>query len=1502
MSGPSRLINLMFVLMMVLSLLAPAKAGAVEEDAPPIYSRDVEDLHLGVGSGLLGGGVSAIGQLPEPLPTDCDGVAPPGGSAPACCVYGYVYYDGVPVTGASVRIESNYGALDVTTEDGSDGSEPHYGADLSSSPLLVSPGDSITITATYYGSSESVAYQAAPGGQQVDMAIVVNRVPLFGDGSDGDLVVSGTYYTDDVRAALSGNASAGQKVLNLTSVSGFSVGDEVLVIQMQGTGAGIYELGIIVSVETDSLLLQQDLQNNYFIGGTSKAQILRVSNYQNVTVQGGGVLTAHAWDGDTGGIVAIACSGKVAIQDGGMIDVGGKGFRGGTGSSGEPDCRGVQGEGQIGPGGAISLNPNGAGGGGGGFSDDNHTAGGGGGAYGSNGGRGGGFSDANGLGGLAWGQADMAICGFGGGGGSGSQSHGGQGTAGGAGGGLAILAAKEIEIDGTAAIDARGDGGIDNTIPGYSSAGGGGGGGGIRITSRRIDLDTLSCVATGGSGGIGDEHSGGDGGNGRIRIEYSDVLTGTTSPAASTEQRALHTGPIVTIQTIYPSPAAQGEDTITFRGSAVDNDEDGASITQYVWRSNLDGVLSTQDAFTLPAVDLSAGTHTIYLKARDDEGEWSAEIARILNISGAQGSAPEASFAVDPSSGDTTTVFNLDASGCHDNEDAVGALEVRWDWEDDGAYDTGWSTTKTITHTYTVADNYTIRLEVRDTDGMADTATGQVTVNPAGSSPPTASISFIYPNPAVQGQDTIYFNGSGQDTDQGGAYITAYTWNSSSDGQLSTQEDFTVQASELSAGAHTIAFKVQDDEGEWSQDVTRTLTVQAVQVDVRTLILVNRQMLEDLYSVAEADQVMDKLNALAAHDSVKGLVVQLENDAAVATAYAAWGADLTSTAKANDVTGAIKALLGAQWAGHPDLEYLVIVGDDRVIPFRRVLDQTRHPESKYKDVSCSSVTGAALCDDMSLTDDYYADAAPTVPDSDGWDGHALYIPDLGTGRLIETPAEIIGQIDTFLAGDGVTVAESVVTGYDFLQDAAQAVCSVLNGDGVASDCTLIGESWTAGQAIDRVLNTYHHLVSFNGHANHSTFGTPSGYVSSNDIVDAATNHSRALFYTVGCHSGLNVPPTNPYQPLDVAQALVQHQANYVANTGFGWGYRTSIGLSEQLMLDFTERLVFGQSATVGQALAAAKQEYYLEEGDFDFYDEKIMIESALYGLPMYRYTTPATAVMGKGIEDDDQGDGVIKEEQMTLLGDGLTVNSISYQFPALLAESTDDGRYYTFGGAAHAGDGEPIQPKYVADLSFPQTEGHGIVFKGGLYADILSFNPVVDRAITETATLAEPTFSAPGWYPPLVHRFNRLERGDKLVTLLGQYNTQDQTERMYDQLTFDVYYHTSSDDWTAPKITGMSSELVGGEATISVQASDGSGIEAVVIAYTNGAGAWESVSLTEDGERWTGSFAAGAGTEFFVQVVDRAGNVVVNENNGRYFKPGEGSQSAIYLPLVLTTP
>ena len=90
--------------------------------------------------------------------------------------------------------------------------------------------------------------------------------------------------------------------------------------------------------------------------------------------------------------------------------------------------------------------------------------------------------------------------------------------------------------------------------------------------------------------------------------------------------------------------------------------------------------------------------------------------------------APTAVFTVNPTTGTQSTVFNFDASGSNDPEDPASALEVRWDWQDHGTYDTNWSTTKMATHTFTTFGLNTIRLQVRDTNGLTNDKIQQVTV------------------------------------------------------------------------------------------------------------------------------------------------------------------------------------------------------------------------------------------------------------------------------------------------------------------------------------------------------------------------------------------------------------------------------------------------------------------------------------------------------------------------------------------------------------------------------------------------------------------------------------------------------------------------------------------------------------------------------------------------------------------------------------------------------
>ena len=64
-------------------------------------------------------------------------------------------------------------------------------------------------------------------------------------------------------------------------------------------------------------------------------------------------------------------------------------------------------------------------------------------------------------------------------------------------------------------------------------------------------------------------------------------------------------------------------------------------------------------------------------------------------------------------------------------------LEVRWDFENDGIWDTDWSIDKFENHQYENENNYTVKLDVRDTGGLTDNTTKNVFVlnNTGGGEP-----------------------------------------------------------------------------------------------------------------------------------------------------------------------------------------------------------------------------------------------------------------------------------------------------------------------------------------------------------------------------------------------------------------------------------------------------------------------------------------------------------------------------------------------------------------------------------------------------------------------------------------------------------------------------------------------------------------------------------------------------------------------------------------------
>lgn len=121
---------------------------------------------------------------------------------------------------------------------------------------------------------------------------------------------------------------------------------------------------------------------------------------------------------------------------------------------------------------------------------------------------------------------------------------------------------------------------------------------------------------------------------------------------------------------------------------------------------------------------------------------------------------PVAHFTVSPTAGNVSVIFEVNASQSSDVEDGASQLRARWDWEDDGNWDTTWSYSKMAQHQYATSGNFTIRLEVVDTGGLTDSITLQIEL---ANLAPICTIDHPAPNEKVSG--TLVISGRASDAD-----------------------------------------------------------------------------------------------------------------------------------------------------------------------------------------------------------------------------------------------------------------------------------------------------------------------------------------------------------------------------------------------------------------------------------------------------------------------------------------------------------------------------------------------------------------------------------------------------------------------------------------------------------------------------------------------------------------------------------------------------------------
>jgi uncharacterized repeat protein (TIGR01451 family) len=442
------------------------------------------------------------------------------------------------------------------------------------------PGGTITGTVnTYYPGTASVA----AGGKSITVGaasgagtgIAIGNLLLIIQMQDAGIKVSNTvtYGNGSTGAGFNALNSAGDYEF-VTATSAVTTAGGTLTVSGAGTGGGVvFPYNSAAASGTK---------------GASTFQVILIPQYTTATLAATG-LTAPAWNGSTGGVLALDASSTLNLN-GATVSMDGLGFRGGAGlqlnggvtggtntdflftaptAYTTPPVNGLdaaKGEGVAGtprwvesngavlgtgvegyPSGSMARGaPGNAGGGGtdGDATGNTENSGGGGGGNGGSGGFGGNSWSVNlsdgGEGGAAFPSTINRVA-MGGGGGAGTRNNSDgdtQASSGAAGGGIIIIRANALT--GTATLTANGAAAYNGTS--NDAGGGGGAGGSIVVLSANGGESGLTLQANGGRGGdawdsdtynFADRHGPGGGGGGGVVLvsgtPASISVTGGTS-------------------------------------------------------------------------------------------------------------------------------------------------------------------------------------------------------------------------------------------------------------------------------------------------------------------------------------------------------------------------------------------------------------------------------------------------------------------------------------------------------------------------------------------------------------------------------------------------------------------------------------------------------------------------------------------------------------------------------------------------------------------------------------------------------------------------------------------------------------------------------------------------------------------------------------------------------------------------------------------------------------
>ena len=540
----------------------------------------------------------------------------------------------------------------------------------------------------------------------------------------------------------------------------------------------------------------------------------------------------------------------------------------------------------------------------------------------------------------------------------------------------------------------------------------------------------------------------------------------------------------------------------------------------------------------------------------------------------------------------------------------------------------------------------------------------------------------------------------------------------------------------------------------------------------KTLILTNLSRMDRIEGTPE-----EKANLLAQLDelalAVDGVVVNVGLDDRVSEAN--YHADLESNLACpyakNLVAQAIRDIVdGYRTQPDSNLQYVVIVGADEVIPFFRHPDLSAlAKESQHFPPLNLSPREAALRLDYVLSDDDYV-AKEEIELSNST--FPIIDSKVAIGRLVETASDISAVIDAYRnhTNNGVVQPQtSLATGYDFLEDTANEIRDQLAAGTKSTPDTLIHpfdlppthpDAWTADQLRAKLLGDRHDLVFLAGHfsGNSALAADYATEMAASEVANSTVDMQNSIVFSIGCHAGYNIVnqdgiPGVTGQP-DWAQAFASKGAALIAGTGYQYGETLTKEYSERLYTEFSKRLRLdtGGPVSIGHALNAAKLAYITQVPTIRGTHEKVLLEATVFGLPMLRVDLPGrfTPPPDQTVIDPADLNGFATNPGAAL---GLQYADLAVNSPLIVnsVELTDVDTGIELPGEFLSGtDGEvtfptepflPLENRNVThpdNNSLPESEAmvlRGVGFRGGNYQDIFNILPVTGAPTTEAIAL-----------------------------------------------------------------------------------------------------------------------------------------------------------------------